>query len=285
MKKIILFIFTLLLVINLSAQSDSIMKNKNGYPILPEQGDFAVGISMTPILGYLGNFFHGTGITPAPMATFRTNTFQNNAVFFKYFNSNNSAFRVNFEFTSNHVSNSYYVQDDAAVAIDPLSNKQVTDIQLTDFQNYVLGFGYEKRRGKTRLQGIYGVDLLFSYQNLTNSYKYGNPMSPDNQMPTTHNFGTNLYNGGRVLKTYNGEVIGVGLNAFLGFEYFVLPKISLGAEFAYGLWLTKTRQAKFKYEVWNVDHVENIEATDPGDVGRFLGSANPYANFFLMLHF
>ncbi len=285
MKKIILIIAALFVIIGTQAQNDSIMTNKNGYPILPQQGDLAIGMSMTPIFNYLGNFFHGNAATPAPVVNFRTNTFANNAIFFKYFNSDVSAFRVNFAFTSNHTTNSIYVQDDAAIAIDPLSNAQVTDIQFNDIQNYVLGLGYEKRRGNTRLQGFYGADLLFSYQNTVTSYKYGNPMSQDNQMPTTFDFGGNLYNGGRITKVYNGEVLGLGLNAFIGVEYFVLPKISLGAELAYGLWLTKTRQAKFDYEIWNTDHVENVVAIDPGDVGRFITTSNPYANFYLMFHF
>ncbi len=286
MKRILSIIVITLITISFSfGQSDSIMRNKNGFPILPAKGDVAVGMSMSPFFHYFGNFFHGNNTTGPLNAQFLTNSFQPGALFFKYFYTNNMAFRASFEFSSNTTTNSFYVQDDAAVLIDPLSNAKVTDIQYDKNRSYVFGLGIEKRRGSTRLQGVYGADVLISYQNNKQEYKYGNPMSAANPLPTTHNFGTNIYNGGRVLHDHNGEQYGIGANVFVGVEYFVLPKISIGAEVAYGFMLTKTGQAKFDYEYWNVDHQEMIVAENPGDVVRAVGTANPSANFFLMFHF
>lgn len=287
MKKFLTIIFIALISFSIgSAQGDTLIRNKNGYPLLPEKGELAVGISMTPIFNYFGNFMHGNNATfLAPTANFAPFAAQPNAVFLKYFVADDAALRFTLEFTSTSVTNSVYVQDDAAVINDPMSNAQVTDILTTMNRNYVVGFGYEKRRGSTRLQGVYGANLLLSYGNFKQNYQYGNPMSAANPLPTTNDYGTNLYNGGRVLNNYGGEQLGVGANVFMGVEYFILPKISIGAQFSYGFLLTKAKQAKFNYEYWNVDHYELVEATDPGDVQRLLGTSNPAANFVLMFHF
>lgn len=286
MKRILSIIFIALMTFSFANAQDSLMTNKNGYPLLPQQGDIAIGMTMTPMFNYFGNFFHGNNATfLAPTANFAPFAAQPNAIFAKYFIADQTALRFTFEFTATSVTNSIYVQDDAAVINDPMSNAQVTDILTNMNRNYVLGFGYEKRRGETRLQGVYGANLLLSYGNFKQDYQYGNPMSAANPLPTTNDFGTNLYNGGRVLNYHAGEQLGAGANVFMGAEYFILPKISIGAEFSYGVLFSKTKQEKFTYEHWNVDHYELIEAVDPGDVQRLLGTGNPSANFYLMLHF
>ncbi len=286
MKKILLIILISIFAFTfVNAQGDSLMLNKKGFPILPAKGDIAVGLSMSPITTYFGNFFHGNNTTGGLNATFRTDLFESNAVFLKYFIADDAAIRAIFEFTSSTITNSFYVRDDVAYINDPLSNAQVIDIQKNMYRNYVLGFGYEKRRGITRLQGLFGANILLSYNNEKTNYRYGNPMSAANPLPTTYNYGSNIYNGGRVLNTYDGEFLGLGANVFIGFEYFILPKISIGAELAYTGYLNQVKQSKFDYEYWNVDHLELVEATDPGDVGRAVGTLNPSANLFLMLHF
>ncbi len=286
MKKILTIIFIALISFSIgNAQGDSLLRNKNGYPLLPESGDIAVGMTMNPIFTYFGNFFNGNLANTAPNAAFLTNANQPNAIFLKYFIADDAALRFTFELTSTTTTNSFYVQDDAAVIADPLSNAQVTDIMSSMYRNYVVGFGYEKRRGSTRLQGFYGANVLLSYGNFKRNYQYGNPMSAANPLPTTHNYGANMHNGGRVTDSYNGEQLGFGVNVFLGVEYFILPKISLGAEFAYGAMFTRDKQASLTYEYWNIDHLQLVEATDPGDATRALGTTNPSANFFLMFHF
>jgi len=287
MKRILTVILIALISFSIgNAQGDTLLKNKNGYPLLPEQGDIAVGMTMTPIFNYFGNFFHGNNATFfAPTANFAPFAIQPNAVFVKYFVADDAALRFTFEFTAASTTNSIYMPDDAALINDPMSNAQVTDIMTSMNRNYVAGFGYEKRRGSTRLQGHYGAGLLLSYGNTKQNYQYGNPMSAANPMPSTNDFGANLHNGGRILNNYDGEQLGFGANVFMGVEYFILPKISLGAEFSYGVMLAKTKQAKFDYEYWNVDHYTLIEQNDPGDVQRILGTRNPSGNFFLMFHF
>ncbi|MES2681013.1 MAG: hypothetical protein V4635_14060, partial [Bacteroidota bacterium] len=59
------------------------LTSKKGEPILPEKGDWAIGIDATPFLNYIGNFF-GTP-NSAPSFTWLTN---NNTIVGKYFIDN-----------------------------------------------------------------------------------------------------------------------------------------------------------------------------------------------------
>jgi hypothetical protein len=71
----------------------------------------------------------------------------------------------------------------------------------------IAGLGKEWRRGSTRLQGFYGVDGLFSF----------NKESID----------------GDEIKSESR--FGIGARGFLGCEYFIIPKISIGLEYGYGV--------------------------------------------------
>ncbi|KAB1154324.1 hypothetical protein [Flavobacterium luteum] len=75
------------------------------------------------------------------------------------------------------------------------------------------GLGKEWRKGKTRLQGFYGADALL----MINSSK------------------TKITDTGYEKVTTSGMKIGVGINGFIGAEYFLFPKMSIGAQYGYGL--------------------------------------------------
>ena len=49
------------------------LTSKKGEPILPEAGDWAIGIDATPFLNYAGNFFGKTTNNNAPTFNFFTN--------------------------------------------------------------------------------------------------------------------------------------------------------------------------------------------------------------------
>ncbi len=76
-----------------------------------------------------------------------------------------------------------------------------------------LGLGKEWRRGNTRLQGFYGADALLRVSSNKNSTTFEG-----------------------VESTYkSGLGFGIGAQGFLGAEYFLFPKISIGAQYTYGL--------------------------------------------------
>jgi hypothetical protein len=64
--------------------------------------------------------------------------------------------------------------DVAALAEAP---EQKFDVRRASTRNIVLGVGLEKRRGKTRLQGVYGADLLVWGGNTRETFKYGNDLT------------------------------------------------------------------------------------------------------------
>jgi hypothetical protein len=75
------------------------------------------------------------------------------------------------------------------------------------------GYGKEWRKGKTRLQGFYGADAMLNINSSTDKTVVG-------AVTTTVKSGLNF---------------GVGARGFIGAEYFIFPKISMGAQYSYGL--------------------------------------------------
>jgi hypothetical protein len=269
---------------------DSTFKSKNGFNILPEKGDFAVGLSMSPIFNYLGNVFNGNTGNSSPSAIFMSNpqlSTPANHLFAKYFLTDNSAVRVTLEYGGTDNQNKLYVQDDAAIFVNPQSSALAEDMERSISSTLILGLGYEIRRGKSRIQGYYGGNLFFMLQNSRTEYSYGNPFSELNTAPSTSDFGTNvLASDSRSLVDYNGQTMGFGIGGLFGLECFIFPKLSLGAELGYNYIYTKTGQSRYQYEEWNVDIAEEkYEVESPTSTSNSWGTLNPSANFYLMFHF
>ena len=66
----------------------------------------------------------------------------------------------------------------------------------------------------------------------------------------------------RVTERKNGTFITFGVRAFIGVEYFILPKISLGGEFGWGLGFRTGGKTTTTYE-----SVGNTNAGNPSVVG------------------
>ena len=169
----------------LSQESEDLLTNKNGVIILPEQGDIAIGIDAVPFLNMLNNKGGSPGFN-----------FVNNipALTVKYFLSDRSALkinlRINFSLTKDGTQN-------------------FTSFMQETNHNYGLTFGYERRLGKTRVQGFYGVE---------GGASFGKDKITDNDTI--------------VLK----EILsfGFGLDGFIGVEYYIAPKLSIGGQFSWG---------------------------------------------------
>jgi hypothetical protein len=52
----------------------------------------------------------------------------------------------------------------------------------------------------------------------------------------------------RIVDKKGGMTFGIGVRAFIGAEYFILPKMSLGADFGWGLGFSTTGASKTTYE-------------------------------------
>ena len=211
MKKIILSAFAVCAFGFANAQD---LKSKKGENILPEAGDWAISFKAKPFIDYTGRVLGGNAVTPT------SDSPEKLSFVGKKFITDKTATRyvANFGFGSNNfkVGDEGFNQD-AADIFNFASYKEST-------LNLNVGLGKEWRRGSTRLQGFYGADATVGFS----STKWTQTdLETDN---STYDAGTS---------------INLGLNGFLGAEYFILPKMSIGAQYNYGLKIASNGASNF----------------------------------------
>lgn len=224
------------------------LTSKKGENYLPESGDWAIGFDATPFLGYFGNMFNA-GNNSGGFTGQWTNSDQ--MITGKMFASETMAYRgmLRIGFGSSTWTNP--VVDDASTSTPPAMKE---DEMKMSYNNIGLGAGVEMRRGKTRLQGYYGGQFMFMFGGSKSSYTYGNAFSTTNTTPTTtvdFTTGATSNVSFRTTEMKNGSTMGIGLRGFIGAEYFVLPKISLGIEYGWGFGLMSTGAGTTTVESWN----------------------------------
>ena len=283
MKKLIYFFAFLLMYFGTYAQeteSDSGFVSKRGVEILPEAGDFAIGVNAVPFFNYVGNMFNNSvGNTVSFNFLNATNT-----IYGKYFLNEHSAIRVSFRFgNTTHIDNEYIIKDQQI----PDPEVLVNDAEKTVTCNSAFKLGFEKSRGKGRVHGIYGAEVGFYTVNIDKTYTYGNVMSATNSNPSTTNFGTNITANGRATQELSGRTIGLGIDGFVGVEYFFAPKISIGGEFTWGFDFYNSKEGTAIEESWdftnNVLKTSNIKTA--GDKGFGFDTGNMGGAIYLLFHF
>lgn len=217
------------------------LKNRKGEAYLPVADEWALGVSASPFLGYLGSFmsFAGGG---SPTFDFGSNITDNLAIYGKKMIDANTAYRVRFNVSVVNNINKAVVDQDL-VNSNPDFPAFSEDWQKITNTSVVIAPGYEFRRGSTRLQGFYGGELVIGLNARKAVYEYGNAQTIDFTAPTstefnTPGFSTNLPDGDgsvRVVEEKVGMSFLVGARGFIGVEYFFAPKISIGGEFGYML--------------------------------------------------
>jgi len=202
MKKIFLFCASVALVGTMNAQ----LTSKKGENYLPEAGDYAIGADASSMLSYFGNMLNG---------------------------GTNTGFGMGFTNGATAITGKKFMTDQMAyrgmLRVGFGSDKAVTpavtgeDVVTNSYNNITLGAGIEKRRGSTRLQGYYGAMAMIGLGGSKTSYEYGAGVVD-----------------GQLTEEKAGSTFGLGVRAFVGAEYFVLPKISIGGEFGWGLGFSST---------------------------------------------
>src|ERR1035437_9136773 len=238
------------------------LTSKKGEPILPEAGDWSIGVDAGSFLNYAGNFFGKTGPNTAPGFNFLNG---DQTIIGKYFTDEKTAYRAIVRIGMNSQSTSKDVaQVEPSGYVPP--NFPGTYPLVTDKKQYKhnfigLGGGIEMRKGKTRLQGYYGADAMLWFSSAHAAFTYGNALNSNNGAASSYTAGvggntsdfgasstgtyptSNVGNGefgGRILKTSGGSTFGIGVRGFVGVEYFILPKIAIGGEFGWGINYTRT---------------------------------------------
>lgn len=259
MKKILsIFIIALLPLLGANAQT----KQEKQY--LPEEGDWAIGIDVVPLLKYIGNAFNGNtdnnieslGGEPFINDNKRFNTrslMPDVSIQGKYMLTDEWGIRANVGLMFRSIYDNRYAQDDKAVMLNPLSENKVVDKAHHWRNGMSIMAGAEYRKGNKRVQGVFGFGVLFAFQNDKTTYSYGNEMTSINQRPTTNFDGMYNENNYRLTKNNgDGSDFYTGLTGSAGIEWFVAPKISLGAEVNLSLYYIFGSQDYTEREGYNV---------------------------------
>lgn len=229
MKKTTLLVTLALGVSSVFAQD---LTSKKGETILPEAGDWSIGIGATPFLNYVGNFIGGNGLNTAPTVNFLST---NQTILGKYFQDEQTAYRAGIRL--NFGSTSTATKVPVVPATTPATF--VDDVTKVGGSNIGITVGMEKRRGKTRLQGFYGAEVGIALGTGKTTMTYGNAIA-------------NLAAGTtRTTQVKTGSTFGFGLRGFIGAEYFLFPKIAIGGEFGWGLALNTTGEGETTTETWD----------------------------------
>jgi len=274
MKKITLLVAALAFVMfNVQAQEDLV--SKKGFKILPEAGDYAFGVDFAPFIKTVNLNASNT----APSFDLADGL----AIFGKYYTTDDMAYRVKFAFNRNSETRKNYVRDESLLVITP--ENQIADKGTFSYAQFALSVGFEKRRGQGRLQGYYGADLFFMYNdgnaaNQNFSSEYGNEFSSTITNPD-HTAYVAPKNGFRTANVDQGAQFGVGARAFVGAEYFIAPKISIGGELGWGVAYAAGFDGEQTDEEWdNVDLKVKSTTVKTGNNSGFVVGSDGASNTF-----
>ncbi len=236
MRKSLFFIAVLL--VSLATVNAQELTSKKGTPILPQAGDWAIGVDAAPFLDYVGNFIGGDGLNVSPTFDFLTT---NQAFSAKYFVDNNKAYRLGLLLNLGTVTNTS--KTPRLPVATPIT--YVDDKTTVSNTNVALSAGMEWRRGIGRLYGFYGAEAGLGLGSTTTKFEYGNPISTDNPVNQT-------------LSVKSGLNFGLGLRAFAGVEYFILPKISIGGEFGWAVEMLASGEGEVIQDNWTGTGINTV---------------------------
>lgn len=251
MKRLfMIFLVTCIACLSASAQETETKQ------YLPEAGDWSIGIDVKPVFKYVSGLFNNYdkqadlnfgGGQPSiyqpdmdSMSDEKYNALKGDyddflkyyptvSLMGRYMLTDRLAVKANFGILYDVDKEGTYSPDQLAAILDPLSQAKVANIKSTKKLGMSLQAGAEYRIGKKRIQGVFGGGLMFGIANEKVKYSYGNDMTIINQRPEGSQWSSK--DGYRKLKEFTKVPnIYVGLYGSAGVEFFVAPKISLGAE-------------------------------------------------------
>lgn len=260
---------------------------------LPEKGNFAIGVDVMPVLRTLGGAFNTTSNVPVGGTPFSYQDMfikPDVALHGKYMVTDNWAVKANFGVVVNNYNKRYYVADDLEHALDPNSEAKVIDTESTTRSGMTLKLGAEYRLGKHRVQGVFGVGAMFGFSTYAKSYSYGNAITELNRTPSSISVsGLNIPAGYRPLSAQaDGANFMYGVYGSAGAEWFVAPKISLGADVNLSLYGLAAAKGKVKSEGYNEAYMSVEQRTDlvsPGNNGVVFGTDNLGGSLYLSFYF
>lgn len=224
MRKLLL---TAALVSAFAFSNAQTMTSKNGTPILPEANDWSIGFDANPLLNYVGNMFNNSTNNSLWM-----NYPSNNSMVIvgKMVKDETTAYRgklaINFGSSTQTASTAGFTSFDSLFTPSETKNSSM---------NITLGAGIQKWRGKGRLKGYYGAEAMigFGKDTLSTEFSYLKPLTTANGAGAS-----------QTLELNSGSVFGFGVNGFVGVEYFFAPKMSLSAEYTWGIAISSVGESE-----------------------------------------
>ena len=231
MKKLFLTLSLATAVAFVNAQD---MTSKKGTPILPEKGDWSIGFQANTLIQYFGNMFSQNGNPNSSLSSQQNWTLVGLCVD-KNDESKAMRAKVRIGFGSKTTE-----PNPGSIGQDSLDNPSKTE--HSDGFNVTLGAGLQKSRGKGRLHGIYGAEAQIMFGTGTDDKNtFAKPITATD-LPT---------NNSRTLETKGGSSFSIGVDGFIGAEYFFAPKMSISAEYGWGISFGSTGDAETTTEKWD----------------------------------
>jgi hypothetical protein len=264
---------------------------------VPESGDFSIGIDVKPLFNYVGNMFNGTTENEIENIGGQPITGDNEdfaiddiapdvSIMGKYMLTNNWALRANIGVMLSNKKERAYVRDDAAFLTNPFSEDMLIDTRTASRNGLSAMLGAEYHKGTRRVQGIFGFGLLVGFNQAKTSYNYANALTVINQHPSAY---WNTFTGSyRTLTSKTESNVFFGISGSAGVEWFVAPKVALGAEVNLSLYSVLGGQVYVEEEGYNsvLGKVETrYEIMSPGDRALVFGTQNLGGSLYMSFYF
>lgn len=234
---------------NMQAQNTQIQDNAKGI-YTPEAGDFSIGVDLLPLIQTIGGVFEeSTPVGGTPFIEEDMLCEPNVSIIGKYMFTDKWGLKVNLGLMIRNNNYRSYVQDDKMMVLDPLSDAKVVDCEKLTKTGGSLMAGAEYRLGSRRVQGVFGMGVLLGFSTLNTSYSYGNAITELNQNPTCAYWHQDNYR--TTSEQDSGANFMAGVYGSIGAEWFVAPKIAIGADVKLSLYGIFGAQAWRKSEGWN----------------------------------
>ena len=284
----------------------------------PEVGSFAIGINFNPVaaaqggnaasFSSVGEFLYGSATDDGVISDAESKPGQMYilaqqpmvAFSFKYQFKEHTAFKASIGFSGANINYREYVNDDRALALDPMSAAQVADAVNLKYTGGGITAGLEFSAGKN-LRFVGGGGLMYSFGGGQVDFKYGNTMTEVNQHPTTMekidkninefaSSGCTWMDYGRPVKEYNiGVSHGIGIYVNLGLEWFFMKNASIGATVDLTPIMVAFQPQTYTiyegYDKYNGKVAQYNDLVSPGSTYLLYGTENIGVNISLHYYF
>jgi hypothetical protein len=242
MKRKVLFVASLFLATATFAQDG--LTSKKGEAYLPEAGDWSIGFDASALTQYVGNMANA-GTNSALTAPWMDQVGQE--IRFKMFKDETTAYRLRARIGMSSSSEDTYGFYDNDADNTTADQEFTTNVKENNGFSLVLGAGLEKRRGNTRIQGYYGGEAFIGLLGGKKTETSTGSVLSDN-----YTGGHTDYATGRQTELVEASRLTFGLQGFIGVEWFFAPKVSLGAEYTWGLVFNSYGETSETREYWGL---------------------------------